>query len=107
MCLFTVLSAIHSIQDETLIEGDNLTLSCNASGMPSPMVSWIKVGNHMRMSGNELAFTNITRGDAGEYRCEATNGCGTASESARIFVQCKLTITCHDAIYLYYQCLSL
>ena len=94
MCLFTVPSAIHPIPDETITEGDNVTLSCNASGMPSPMVSWIKVGCHMSTGSSELAFTNINRTQAGEYRCEASNECGNASETARIFVQCKLTITC-------------
>ena len=66
-----------------------MTLSCNASGMPSPMVSWIKVDDHTRTDSSELVLANITRSDAGEYRCEASNGCGNASETARIFVQCK------------------
>ena len=83
-----------------------MTLSCNASGMPSPMVSWIKVNDHTRTPLSELVLvlTNISRSDAGEYRCEASNGCGNASETARIFVQCKLTtcISCPD-----YQPLSL
>ena len=94
MCLFTVPSAIHPIQNKTVIEGGSVTLSCNASGMPSPMVSWIKVGGHMSTGSSELNFTNINRTQAGEYRCEASNECGNASETARIFVQCKLTITC-------------
>lgn len=86
---------IHPIQDETLTEGDSVTLSCHASGIPSPMVSWIKVGGNMGMSNvTELKFSNIARGEAGEYKCEASNVCGSASQTARIFVECKLTITC-------------
>ena len=78
-----------------------MTLSCNASGTPPPMVSWIKVDSHVRFnSSSDLVFTNISRSEAGEYRCEASNECGNALETARIFVQCKLTITCH-VIYLY------
>ena len=93
-------SSIPPIQNKTVTEGDDVTLSCNASGMPSPMVSWINVGSHMRINRNELVLANINRSDAGEYRCEASNECGNASETARIFVQCKLTSTCH-VIYLY------
>ena len=88
-------SSIPPIQDKTVTEGDDVTLSCNASGMPSPMVSWIKVGSHMRSNRNELVLANINRSGAGEYRCEASNECGNASQTAGIFVQCKLTSTCH------------
>ena len=88
-------STIPPIQDKTVTEGDNVTLSCNASGTPPPMMSWIKVGSHIRTYRNELVLANINRREAGEYRCEASNECGNASETARIFIQCKLTITCH------------
>ena len=86
-------SAIQPIQNENITEGGNLTLSCNASGIPQPLVSWIKVGGHMPTNGSELVFTNINRSEAGEYRCEASNECGNASETARIFVQCKYLLT--------------
>ena len=77
-----------------------MTLSCNASGMPSPMVSWIKVDGGERFDSRDLVFTNINRTQAGEYRCEASNECGNASETVWIFVQCKLAtvlkFTCTD-----------
>ena len=67
-----------------------MTVSCNAFGTPPLMVSWIKVDGHMTVSnGSELVFTNINRSEAGEYRCEASNECGNASETATIEVQCK------------------
>jgi len=49
----------------------------------------------MSTDESDLVFTNIKRSEAGEYMCEASNECGNASQTARIFVQCKLTITCH------------
>ena len=66
-----------------------MTVSCNASGMPSPMVYWIKVDGGERFNRSELVFTNINRTQAGEYRCEASNQCGNASETATIKVQRK------------------
>ena len=88
-CMFTVPSSIQPIQNETLTEGGNVTLFCNASGIPSPFVSWIKVGSNQRTNGTELVLKNISRSQAGQYRCEASNLCFSASESAFIDVQCK------------------
>jgi len=90
-CIVLVASSIQRIEKRIAMEGDNLTVSCNASGIPPPMVSWIKVGGgNIIANGSELMFTNINRSEAGEYRCEASNECGTASETATIEVQCKL-----------------
>ena len=72
------------------MEGHNWTVVCNASGIPAPMVTWIKVDGGERFNGSELVFTHINRSDAGEYRCEASNECGNTSQTATIEVQCKL-----------------
>jgi len=89
LCLFAVPSAIQPIKNENITEGRNLTLLCNVSGIPPPMVSWIKVGGDMITDKRELVFTNISRTQAGEYKCEASNLCGNASETATIEAQCK------------------
>ena len=83
-------SSIQPIEKQTIMEGRNLTVLCNASGIPAPMVTWIKVGGDMTINGSELVFTNISRTEAGEYRCDASNECGNASEVATIEVECKL-----------------
>ena len=86
---FTVPSSITQItQDQNVTEGDNLTLTCNASGMPQPNVSWIKPGGQ-RQYGHMLEFTNINRSQAGEYKCEASNECGNGTETAIIHVLCE------------------
>jgi len=87
--LFTATSGIQPIQNKTTEEGENVTVSCNASGTPPLMVSWIKVDGGERLDGSELMFTHINRSQAGEYRCEASNECGNASEKTTIEVQCK------------------
>ena len=88
--LITVPASIQRILNERPVEGDNLTLSCNASGTPHPTVSWVNVSSGQRTNGSVLVLTNINRNQAGEYRCEASNECGNVSESANIDVQCKL-----------------
>ena len=70
-----------------------MTLSCNASGTPPLMVSWIKINSHVRFNTSVLVLTNINRSESGEYRCEASNECGNASESATIEVQCEYQST--------------
>ena len=87
-----VPSSIQPIQNKTVTEGNNVTLSCQASGTSPPMVSWIKFDGQ-RIDGSELVLTHINRSEAGEYRCEASNECGNASETATIDVQCKSIVS--------------
>ena len=85
---FAVPSSIIQItQDQNVTEGENVTLSCYVSGTPTPNVSWIKPGGQ-RHYVHMLEFTNINRSQAGEYKCEASNECGDATETATIDVQC-------------------
>ena len=70
-----------------------MNLSCSASGTPHPIVSWLKVDSRVRFNRSELVFTNINRNEAGQYRCEASNECSNASETATIEVQCKYQLT--------------
>ena len=65
-----------------------MTLSCHVSGVPAPIVSWIKPGGQ-RHNGHMLEVTHINRTQAGEYRYEASNECGNATKTATIDVQCK------------------
>jgi len=85
-----VPSSIQPIQNEEIAEGGNVTLFCNASGIPPPTVSWVKVKDGQRLIGSKLVFTNINRRETGEYRCEARNDGGSAAETVVIDVQCKL-----------------
>ena len=91
--IILVPSSIQAIQNKTATEGDSVTLLCNASGIPPPMVSWITPGGQ-RINQSELVLTHINRSEAGEYRCEASNECGNASETATIDVQCKFGQIC-------------
>ena len=86
---------IEPILDKTVNETDNLTLPCVATGVPSPFVSWVKVSSGQRTNGSLLQLTNISRSQAGEYRCEASNECGNAVETVNITVPCKLQ-RCHS-----------
>ena len=83
---FAVPSSIIQItQDQNVTEGHDVTLMCNVSGIPPPMVSWV-TPDSQRVSGYKLKVTNINRTQTGEYKCEASNECGNATETANITV---------------------
>ena len=85
----------------SVIEGDNVTLSCNASGNPEPTISWRRDGSlvssgDQRISfeaGNrQLTITNVNRADSGEYLCVADNSEGNDTSNAiTLDVKCKYT----------------
>ena len=84
-----VPASVQSIEDQFVIESHNTSLICNASGIPQPTVFWINVASGQRTNSSVLEFTNINRSEAGEYRCEASNDCGSAVEAVNVTVQCK------------------
>ena len=54
-----------------------------------PSVSWVEVKTGNRSSENPLVFTSVSRKQAGEYICEATNPCGNDSKTVTLSVNCK------------------
>ena len=64
---------------------------CNATGIPDPIVIWTKRqgGGFKPAEGKLLNITNITRAQAGEYKCAANNTCGEEFKVVDIDVQCK------------------
>ena len=86
------------LQNDTRTEGRNVTLTCNATGNPEPVLSWSKDGN-LAKSSNRISFladnkllkiTNVKRSDGGKYMCVAYNEVGnTSSKIAILNVQCK------------------
>ena len=88
-------------QGGLVYEGDNVTLSCNASGKPVPTITWTRNGSVLTSSvprisfgaeSRELTITSINRADKGEYRCVANNSEGNVtSDAATLDVQCEYT----------------
>ena len=82
-------SNIQPLQNKTITEDGNLNLSCNASGTPPPVVSWVRFSTGQRSDVGVLQITNISRSEAKDYRCEASNECGNTSETQNIDVLCN------------------
>ena len=88
-------------RSQTVREGDNATLFCNATGNPEPRISWtidgstVNITVHPRISlssdNKQLTVRNVNRTDfSHEYRCQANNSVGTiTSDAASLTDQCE------------------
>ena len=88
-------------QSQTVREGDNVTLLCDATGNPKPTISWtidgstVNIKVHPRVSlgpdNKQLTVRNVKRKDNNhQYRCLANNDVETVtSNAASLNVQCE------------------
>ncbi|XP_044847602.1 sialic acid-binding Ig-like lectin 12 [Mauremys mutica] len=71
-------------------EGDSLSLGCEAGSRAETTLSWAK-GKESLSSGHcgarRMELLNLSRGDAGEFRCWAKNPYGSASRALRVHVK--------------------
>ena len=97
--ILSYVSAPASITDgsshERLLEGSNLQLFCIASGRPTPNITWVRIFQGGSVSevlhrNTTWDFKNISRTDAGTYRCTASNGVGNpVSRTLQVNVECE------------------
>ena len=82
-------------QDQTVREGSDLQLFCEASSKPAPNITWtmaFRNGSESKVlyRGPTWNMTKIKRTKQGTYRCTAYNGAGNADSSVvNINVTCK------------------
>ena len=85
------------ISNDTLAnEADDVKLFCNATGNPRPNITWTFLnGSNSRTIQSEetLVLSNVTRNQAGTYKCTADNGIMVPSvASAQVAINCKYDI---------------
>ena len=76
---------------KVVVEGENVTLRCNATGNPAPNITWTKDGSPTVLyQGETYSIVNIQRQAAGDYTCTAWNGVGEKTNAtAKVIVHCK------------------
>ena len=72
-------------------EEQNVTIACNATGQPSPRITWSKAvgslpGDRMKGQDGILTIDSVTKKDGGTYICKAENILGTATATTLVMV---------------------
>lgn len=98
MFLSVPASLTNVSRDQTVSEGLNMQLFCEATGKPLPNnITWTRVlqdgsNSEVLHQGPTWDFLNISRTDAGTYRCKAHNGFGNpVDHQVKVNVTCKYT----------------
>ena len=87
---FLVSAFVNRTDNKTVVEGDSVSLNCNAMGSPDLFVAWSKIGVGVISQDRWLNISNITKADRGQYQCFANNTCGSDFKFTSINVQCKI-----------------
>ncbi|XP_071375712.1 inactive tyrosine-protein kinase 7, partial [Centroberyx affinis] len=83
------------------LELDNkITIQCSATGRENPTIRWTKADGgelppHVEQSNGQLQFTKVTRSDAGNYTCIASNSLqgeirALVSLTVAVYIQFKM-----------------
>ena len=91
---------------DNIIEGNNITITCEATGIPLSTIVWTFSGRVLMSdsvnttTGNggvlrvteALTIMNVSRKHTGVYTCSANNSVGSDNSNISITVQCKLLL---------------
>jgi hypothetical protein len=100
---------------ETVCEGEAVTFTASADGVPAPTFQWRKNGSDIPLAtDNAYMIDPVTGADAGDYDVMVTNGCGWESSAAATLVVLvpgpgDLDVDCDIDLYDYEsfeQCLA-
>ncbi|XP_031611685.2 hemicentin-1-like isoform X3 [Oreochromis aureus] len=89
----------NSTQDIFLLEGTNITLSCEAVGNPPPVYNWTCDGKNMLENTNSLNITRVKHNAT--CTCTATNYLGNITHTINVHVKkrgCPLTLTPSETV---------
>ncbi|XP_014667689.1 PREDICTED: twitchin-like isoform X2 [Priapulus caudatus] len=88
---------LEEIEDETVVEGDEVTFTCSYRGNPDPDLQWFRNGRYLtptkdlsiKVVGNRCTFIirEAFPEDSGTYTCQITNELGQATTSAMLLVE--------------------
>ena len=76
-------------------EEQNVTIACNATGQPSPKITWSKSvgslpGGRIKIQGGTMKIFSVIKKDGGIYICKAGNILGSVTDTAQLIVYSPL-----------------
>ena len=76
---------------QDIVEGNEVSLLCNASGNPQPKITWRRQGNSDVLSSSGTLFLRnlVSEDDGSVYTCRVENYLGSRQASVTITMQCK------------------
>lgn len=84
--------------DMTVTAGEDITLRCNGTGLPAPVIEWTRLGNALlpvgteRYQGVELKLQQVRASAAGVYNCRVWNTVGKVVRSIDLKIKYKPVI---------------
>ncbi|KAJ3615288.1 hypothetical protein NHX12_018856 [Muraenolepis orangiensis] len=85
-------------EEVTAIQGHTVTMECQATGSPTPLIAWSKLRAPLpwrhAVSGGVLTLTDVGRQDSGQYICNATNAHGYSEAYVQMEVETPPYATC-------------
>lgn len=95
--MFSVLPALGYMSNDTdVCEGSLVRLSCNATGVPQPSITWAQVLDKGTDSAplpaidGTYVILDVNRSSNGTiYRCTAENGAGAINRTVQVTLKCK------------------
>ena len=70
----------------TTVARNAISIRCNASGVPTPQISWSKDGRSLDSRGSLYIISSLALSDSGQYQCTASNIDGADYQDIRINV---------------------
>ena len=79
-------------------EKQNVSIACNATGRPSPLITWSKLvgslaGDGIKGQDGTLKIYNVTRKEGGIYICKAESILGSATDTVQLMFFSPLRFT--------------
>lgn len=99
-------SFLTPLRDQTIQEGDTLTLKCQVNGEPQPELKWYRNGTELKADGDRctirlaldgtatLRLRDAQKSDSGEFRVEAVNPAGKAESKCQVRVLAEDEMPC-------------
>ena len=78
--------------------GDNVTLTCLASGGPNNTFQWDHIGTSLNVATSTLTIVDISVAGGNDYRCTVSNAAGTERTNATVFIRPIITAPPEDVL---------